>query len=116
MRYCIIKIDFFDFWVWTYSALSYFIHAEAGILNLFLIKEKEFRVIIKFYFYKEVKPAGNCIVACCNYLQKLEQQNFIQTCIKVLITFHWFSNIQKNEEKNLLFAFEKEFLITYNFD
>ena len=36
--------------------------------------------------------------------------------MKLLITFYWFSTIQKNEEKNLLFAFEKDFLITYNFD
>ena len=36
-----------DFWIWTYSVLSYFMHAEAGIFNLFLIFKNKFCVIIK---------------------------------------------------------------------
>ena len=71
--------------------------------------------ILQNYFYKEVNP-GNVIAAYYNYLQKFKYQNLIQTCIKLLITFHWFSNTKKNEETNLFFAFEQEFLITYNSD
>ena len=55
-------------------------------------------------------------MAYCKYLKKFEWQNLIQTCIKLLTTFHWFSNIQKNEENILLFVIEKELLIIYNFD
>ena len=39
----------FDFWIWTNSVLSYFIQAEAGILNLFSIFKNEFRVNIKLF-------------------------------------------------------------------
>ena len=48
-----VKINFliFEFGHTSYSVLNYFIHAEAGILNLLLVKKKkEFRVIIKLFF------------------------------------------------------------------
>ena len=90
---------------------KFFIHAEAGILDWFSTK-KNF-ALLQNYFYKEVN-SSNRIMTYDNYLQKFESQNFIKTCIKLLMKFHWRSNIQKNEEK--IKDFEKEFLITNNFD
>ena len=92
------KNGLFDFWIWTYSVLSYFIHAEVGILNVFLKKELRSFALLQNDFYKEVNP-GNSIATDCNYVLKFEKQNFIPTCMKLLITFYWFSNIQENEEE-----------------
>ena len=41
IRYCKIKFEFLIF-KFSQSALNYFIHAEVGILNLFLIFEESF--------------------------------------------------------------------------
>ena len=98
----------YDFWTWTYLVflVMLFMPRQAFLICFWL--KKWVSHCYKFVFMKKLTHAIVLIIAAyCNYLQKFEWQNFIQTSIKLFNTFYWFSNIQENEEKNLLFAFEK---------
>ena len=52
IRYWIIRMDFLIFKFKHNVLNNYFIYAETGVLDLFLISKKEFRVIIKLFIKK----------------------------------------------------------------
>ena len=82
IRYCIINIDFLIFAFGHIVLLVILFMPRLALLIVFNFKKMNFAL---YYFYNEVNP-GNCSAAYCNYLQKFELQNFIQTCIKIAHT------------------------------
>ena len=66
---CTIKIDFLIFEFGNLLFLVILFMPRPAFFGFDL--KNEFCVIINLFFYKEVNP-GNCIAACCNYLQKFE--------------------------------------------
>ena len=109
VQYYIIKFDFLIF-KFEHSSLNYFIHAEVGILNLLLIfgKKVSHNVFMKKLTWRDI----------LQQFTKFEQQDFIQTCIKLRIVLIAVQIFKKIKEKSL-FASEWDFWwqkILTNFD